>query len=119
PGRDGVRVGERPGRGAAVARHARTWCSSRPVAAAGNARLGFASTARCCPEGSAHGGRAMNLRSGLMGFLACMGLALPVAAQTETEALLDAMREGGVVLLIRHSDTESGIGDPPGFSLRD
>lgn len=61
----------------------------------------------------------MNLRSGLMGFLACMGLALPVAAQAETEALLDAMREGGVVLLIRHSDTESGIGDPPGFSLRD
>lgn len=59
----------------------------------------------------------MNLRNGLIGILACLTVSLPVAA--ETEALLNAMREGGVVLLIRHSDTESGIGDPPGFSLRD
>ena len=49
-----------------------------------------------------------------------LGLALPaVNAQTllsqdEAHRLL---RKGGVALLLRHGQTESGIGDPPGFTL--
>ena len=48
------------------------------------------------------------------------GLALPsvnaqaLLAQEEAHKLL---RKGGVALLLRHGQTESGIGDPPGFTL--
>jgi phosphohistidine phosphatase SixA len=31
------------------------------------------------------------------------------------DALADRLREGGVVLLLRHALTEPGVGDPPGF----
>ena len=49
-----------------------------------------------------------------------LGLALPAVnaqallAQDEAHRLL---RKGGVALLLRHGQTESGIGDPPGFTL--
>jgi broad specificity phosphatase PhoE len=33
--------------------------------------------------------------------------------------VLDALRDGGCVLLLRHARTEPGIGDPPGFRLGD
>jgi broad specificity phosphatase PhoE len=33
--------------------------------------------------------------------------------------VLEALRKGGVVVLIRHSATEPGTGDPPGFDLQD
>ncbi len=49
-----------------------------------------------------------------------LGIALPAAnaqtllAQDEAHRLL---RKGGVALLLRHGQTEPGIGDPPGFTL--
>ena len=44
-------------------------------------------------------------------------LASPAAAgaAAEQERLAQALRAGGVVVLIRHSDTVPGAGDPPGF----
>jgi phosphohistidine phosphatase SixA len=33
--------------------------------------------------------------------------------------LLDALRTGGHVLLLRHAQTEPGVGDPPGYKLTD
>ena len=41
-----------------------------------------------------------------------------VPAQAD-EALWDALRGGGHVLYVRHSLTEPGFGDPPGFKLED
>jgi phosphohistidine phosphatase SixA len=32
---------------------------------------------------------------------------------------IDALRQGGLVVLIRHAATEPGLGDPPGYSLDD
>jgi broad specificity phosphatase PhoE len=34
-------------------------------------------------------------------------------------ALVDLLREGRVLVLMRHETTEPGVGDPPGFSLGD
>jgi broad specificity phosphatase PhoE len=46
--------------------------------------------------------------------------ALAFAATTPEEGrLVEAVRQGGVVILLRHSATEPGVGDPPGFSLSD
>lgn len=43
-----------------------------------------------------------------------------VAAELPDESrLLQAMRQGGVAVLIRHAATEPGVGDPPGFELTD
>lgn len=41
-----------------------------------------------------------------------------VPAQAD-EALWNALRGGGHVLYVRHSLTEPGVGDPPGFRLED
>ena len=35
------------------------------------------------------------------------------------KAVLDSLRSGGHVLLLRHAATESGVGDPPGYRLDD
>lgn len=43
-------------------------------------------------------------------------LSLGAAAE---EAIWEQLRSGGHVLLMRHAQTEPGIGDPPGFSLAD
>lgn len=40
-----------------------------------------------------------------------------LAEGASDDAVLEAMRAGGVILLIRHEVTESGIGDPPEFTL--
>ena len=42
--------------------------------------------------------------------------ALPLAANAAND-LAALLRQGGCVLLIRHAQTEPGIGDPPGFKL--
>lgn len=49
------------------------------------------------------------------------GLALPVESMaTEPPAeLLAALHRGGHVLLVRHAQTEPGVGDPPGMRLSD
>lgn len=41
------------------------------------------------------------------------------AQPRDDSAVVEAMRAGGVVILLRHATTESGIGDPPGFTLAD
>jgi len=45
-------------------------------------------------------------------------LARPVSAAPDN-ALVERLRAGGVVLLLRHSTTDPGVGDPPGFRLDD
>jgi broad specificity phosphatase PhoE len=40
----------------------------------------------------------------------------PVAAD---DALWAQLRAGGLVVLIRHAETDPGVGDPPGFRLED
>jgi broad specificity phosphatase PhoE len=47
--------------------------------------------------------------------LLALALALPLAHADE--ALWGALRGGGHVLYVRHSQTTPGIGDPPGFRL--
>ncbi|HUG78582.1 MAG TPA: histidine phosphatase family protein, partial [Burkholderiales bacterium] len=46
-------------------------------------------------------------------------LMLALAPAHADEALWDALRGGGHVLYVRHSQTTSGIGDPPGFKLEE
>jgi phosphohistidine phosphatase SixA len=46
-------------------------------------------------------------------------LSLPVAAQANAEAAWSALKQGGHVLLLRHTETAPGIGDPPGYRLDD
>lgn len=48
--------------------------------------------------------------------LALLCTTLPASAD---ENLWNQLRNGGHVLLIRHAETEPGIGDPPGFRLED
>jgi phosphohistidine phosphatase SixA len=49
---------------------------------------------------------------------AVAGFVGDVAAQTMSQTqLFDALRGGGHILLLRHAQTEPGIGDPPGFKL--
>ncbi len=43
-------------------------------------------------------------------------LARPARAAPDN-ALVERLRAGGVVLLLRHSTTDPGVGDPPGFRL--
>jgi phosphohistidine phosphatase SixA len=45
-----------------------------------------------------------------------VGALLPGALAAQTVSLAGSARSGGV-LLIRHAQTEAGIGDPPGFRL--
>ena len=51
------------------------------------------------------------------------GAALPAAVRaadgTLPAAVRDALRAGGAVVLVRHAQTEPGVGDPPGFRLDD
>ncbi len=44
---------------------------------------------------------------------------IALAAPPEEERLLQSIRQAGVVILIRHSATDPGVGDPPGFKLAD
>ncbi len=45
----------------------------------------------------------------------------PAAAvgRSDTEALWSSLRAGGYIVLMRHAQTEAGIGDPPGFKIGD
>lgn len=53
-------------------------------------------------------------RRELLALLASGALPLGATAAVDPAALL---RQGGCVLLMRHAQTEPGIGDPPGFRL--
>ncbi|MBT0961849.1 histidine phosphatase family protein [Denitromonas sp. IR12] len=48
----------------------------------------------------------------------CMLLGLTPAALAD-DALVDALRRGGLVVLVRHAVTVPGLGDPPQFRLGD
>lgn len=50
-----------------------------------------------------------------------MLLALPFIAQPAlaNDALWDKLKSGGHVILIRHAQTDPGVGDPPGFRVDD
>ena len=58
------------------------------------------------------------LRRSLHAVFACVALlgARPAAAQTDDAALLRELRAGAVVLM-RHTQTTPGVGDPPGWRL--
>jgi broad specificity phosphatase PhoE len=58
-------------------------------------------------------------RDGLRGLLG-LGLAAtwgPVRAATVPAELLEPLRAGGCVLMVRHARTDPGVGDPPGYRL--
>ncbi|MES2977798.1 MAG: histidine phosphatase family protein [Pseudomonadota bacterium] len=62
----------------------------------------------------------MNRRTAFLRSLALICATRPcfdAAAQTQTDELQQALRRGGCALVLRHAQTESGIGDPPGFRL--
>ncbi|MGZ5039919.1 MAG: histidine phosphatase family protein [Usitatibacter sp.] len=62
------------------------------------------------------GASAGSTRRGLV--LGGLALALAPWARAEEEGVQWArLRRGGLVLLMRHAQTEAGLGDPPGFSL--
>ncbi|MDP1742241.1 histidine phosphatase family protein [Polaromonas sp.] len=44
-------------------------------------------------------------------------LAAPWAAQAQPDDLAARLRAGGCAVLLRHAQTDPGIGDPPGFRL--
>jgi phosphohistidine phosphatase SixA len=55
---------------------------------------------------------ALFFLNAIVGFVGDAG----AQAMSQTQ-LLDALRGGGHILLLRHAQTEPGIGDPPGFKL--
>lgn len=58
----------------------------------------------------------MNLRGSLLAGLLALASLHASGAETAPWA---ALREGGHVLILRHAETEPGIGDPPQFRLDD
>ena len=54
----------------------------------------------------------------LAGALA-LGAAATARSEDDDAALWRQLREGGLVVLIRHASTAPGLGDPPGFRLGD
>ncbi len=50
---------------------------------------------------------------------AILCLALVAATAHAGEAVWDALKGGGHVILLRHAETVPGIGDPPGYKLDD
>ena len=54
-----------------------------------------------------------------MKLLALLALALPACALADEEKLWSLLKSGGQVVLIRHTITTPGAGDPPGMRLED
>jgi phosphohistidine phosphatase SixA len=50
---------------------------------------------------------------------AIISLALVTSTAHASEAVWDALKNGGHVILLRHAETVPGIGDPPGYKLDD
>jgi phosphohistidine phosphatase SixA len=63
----------------------------------------------------------MPIASFISAFLLFLAACLPQAAASELsgDALLERIKQGGVVLVMRHAQTVPGTGDPPGFRLSD
>ncbi|MGA0898213.1 MAG: histidine phosphatase family protein [Burkholderiaceae bacterium] len=61
----------------------------------------------------------MRLANSIWVLLVCaLGWSLPAVGSVD-ERLLAALREPGVVILMRHAQTEPGFGDPPSFRVDD
>lgn len=62
-----------------------------------------------------------DLMAGLSASLLGWQMLQPVAASDNMPASADAIKQqltrGGCAVLLRHAQTESGVGDPPGFTL--
>ncbi|MGE5161250.1 MAG: histidine phosphatase family protein [Betaproteobacteria bacterium] len=61
----------------------------------------------------------MNRRELLLGASALLLTARARAQPEQPAALWSELERGGVVLLLRHAQTEAGVGDPPGFRIGD
>ena len=61
----------------------------------------------------------MNRRELLMGGTALLLATRTGAQPVEPAALWSELERGGVAVLLRHAQTDPGIGDPPGFRLGD
>lgn len=55
------------------------------------------------------------------GALAALLLLVPLAPATgaDSEALWALLKGGGQVIIMRHAETDPGVGDPPGFRIED
>lgn len=52
-------------------------------------------------------------------FLLSIALLLASQAVLADDALWEKLKNGGHVILIRHAETDPGVGDPPGFKVHD
>jgi phosphohistidine phosphatase SixA len=58
-------------------------------------------------------------RAAALRALLCVALAATCGPARADEALWSQLRAGGLVVFIRHAETDPGAGDPPGFRLDD
>jgi phosphohistidine phosphatase SixA len=58
-------------------------------------------------------------RAAALRVLLCVALAATCGPARADEALWSQLRAGGLVVFIRHAETDPGAGDPPGFRLDD
>lgn len=62
----------------------------------------------------------MNRRAAVLAFtLALLAMTARAAGVTPDDPVWSALQRGTHVVLIRHAQTEPGVGDPPGFKLGD
>jgi len=91
-----------------------------PRARRAPAKPGHSSNAPRARRAPGHPARSSILRRALGGVaLGLALLAIPGAAFAGNEALWDLLRGGGQIVLMRHTTTTPGVGDPPGFRLDD
>jgi phosphohistidine phosphatase SixA len=64
---------------------------------------------------------SVKLRAQARVAIVSLGLALlaPVQLAAADDALWTRLKSGGHVILIRHAETDPGVGDPPGFKVDD
>ena len=58
-------------------------------------------------------------RAGALCAFLCVALAATCGLARADEALWSQLRAGGLVLFVRHAETDPGVGDPSGFRLDD
>jgi phosphohistidine phosphatase SixA len=59
------------------------------------------------------------LRAGALRAFLCVALAATCGLARADEAVWSQLRAGGLVVFVRHAETDPGVGDPPGFRLDD
>lgn len=58
-------------------------------------------------------------RAGALRAFLCVALVATCGLARADEALWSQLRAGGLVVFMRHAETDPGVGDPPGFRLDD